>query len=254
MRFTRIDISHFSECSRFLLSSPMHPIMHYFPFLCHIVPCYVMFIMSCLVPIIFFLYLIDFCHFDFFTVASRDPCTYPSQCVRCCNMSDDVVDMQETYPGLYGVPPTGIAYDSANYANIRASVPDNMKAVFELIDQYKPESIELDTVLKPFITDYIPTLGLSSHSLLLLLDMTIIVYFLYIGQINPFLAPDRPDRKPCSLGITHLDEGALKQVMSLPFIQSILLSVEFPNQYTFAHPVTNSCSPTLLFFLFNYNL
>lgn len=114
-------------------------------------------------------------------------------------MSESVADGQDNYPGLYGIPPPEVAYDSESFANIRASVPDNVKAVFELIDQYEPESIELDTVLKPFITDYIPTLG----------------------PMNPFLAPDRPDGKPCTLGITRLDDGALKQ--SDPAILSLQL-------------------------------
>ncbi|CAE7871017.1 unnamed protein product, partial [Symbiodinium sp. KB8] len=52
---------------------------------------------------------------------------------------------------------------------------------------YKPHTIELDTVLKPFIPELIPS----------------------IGEVDAFLKMPRPDGAPSGLGTACLDEPTL---------------------------------------------
>ena len=68
-------------------------------------------------------------------------------------------------------------------------VSSEVKELFQYIGRYKPQTIELDTKLKPFIPDYIPA----------------------IGEIDPFLKIPRPDGQPDKLGLTVLDEPAAQQ-------------------------------------------
>jgi len=54
---------------------------------------------------------------------------------------------------------------------------------------YKPQMVDLETKIKPFIPDYIPT----------------------VGTIEDFLKPERPDANKETLGLTVIDEPCLDQ-------------------------------------------
>ncbi|XP_064617466.1 intraflagellar transport protein 46 homolog isoform X2 [Liolophura sinensis] len=79
------------------------------------------------------------------------------------------------------------AYDPAEYENL--PVTPEIKELFQYITRYTPQSIELEHKLKPFIPDFIPT----------------------VGDIDAFIKIPRPDGKPDSLGLTVLDEPCAKQ-------------------------------------------
>mmetsp|Transcript_17705 Transcript_17705/g.40054 ORF Transcript_17705/g.40054 Transcript_17705/m.40054 type:complete len:370 (-) Transcript_17705:305-1414(-) len=78
-------------------------------------------------------------------------------------------------------------YNPMDYANLEVS--DEIRELFQYIGRYKPQTIELETKLKPFIPEYIPA----------------------IGEIDPFLKIPRPDGKKDTLGLTVLDEPAAQQ-------------------------------------------
>ena len=78
-------------------------------------------------------------------------------------------------------------YDPDDYKNLKCD--DDVKDLFAYISRYKPPAVELETKLRCFIPDYIPT----------------------IGEIDPFVKVPRPDGKPDHLGLTVLDEGAAEQ-------------------------------------------
>ncbi|KAJ3103651.1 Intraflagellar transport protein 46 [Phlyctochytrium bullatum] len=69
------------------------------------------------------------------------------------------------------------------------TISEEMKELFQYINRYKPQEIDLEPMLKPFIPDYIPA----------------------IGDIDAFIKIPRPDQKPDTLGLTVLDEPAGKQ-------------------------------------------
>ncbi|KAJ1477012.1 intraflagellar transport complex B protein 46 C terminal-domain-containing protein [Baffinella frigidus] len=70
-------------------------------------------------------------------------------------------------------------YNPADYASLDVSA--EVKELFQYIGRYKPQTIELETRLKPFIPDYLPA----------------------IGEIDPFLKIPRPDGKKDELGLTR---------------------------------------------------
>lgn len=78
-----------------------------------------------------------------------------------------------------------------------------MKDLFEYIGRYKPQKIELDTKLKPFIPDYIPA----------------------VGEVDAFLKMSKPDGQKEDLGINTLDEPSLnhedKTVLEMKYIQGL---------------------------------
>ena len=74
-----------------------------------------------------------------------------------------------------------------NYDNLRVS--HEIQEIFQYIKHYEPPQMELDTKLKCFIPDYIPS----------------------IGNIDPFIKVPRPDGKPDELGLTVLDEPHSQQ-------------------------------------------
>ena len=78
-------------------------------------------------------------------------------------------------------------YDPAEYADL--DVSQEIAEMFGYITRYKPHQIELETKMRPFITDYIPA----------------------VGEIDPFVKVPRPDNKPDTLGLTVLDEPAPTQ-------------------------------------------
>lgn len=62
-----------------------------------------------------------------------------------------------------------------------------MKELFKYITRYKPVSIDLDSKIKAFIPEYIPS----------------------VGEVDAFMKSDRPDGKEEILGLTYLDEPCL---------------------------------------------
>jgi len=81
--------------------------------------------------------------------------------------------------------------EEMSYDDIGAglSVDDNVKELFKYIPRYKAKTIELDSILKPFLPDYLPA----------------------IGDLDPFLKVGRPDQERDILGIEKLDEPASTQ-------------------------------------------
>eukprot|EP00878_Enallax_costatus_P027639 GHUV01029776.1.p1 GENE.GHUV01029776.1~~GHUV01029776.1.p1 ORF type:complete len:254 (+),score=60.19 GHUV01029776.1:1292-2053(+) len=68
-------------------------------------------------------------------------------------------------------------------------VPDDVKDLFQYIGKYKPQTIEVQTRLKPFIPEFIPA----------------------IGGTDEFIKVPRPDGRPDYLGLKVLDEPAAVQ-------------------------------------------
>jgi intraflagellar transport protein 46 len=79
-------------------------------------------------------------------------------------------------------------------------VSNEIKDLFEYIQRYKPQKIDLDTKIKPFIPEYIPA----------------------VGEVDAFLKMSKPDGTKEDLGITMLDEPALnhedKTVLEMKYI------------------------------------
>lgn len=77
----------------------------------------------------------------------------------------------------------------------------DVKELFEYIQRYKPQKIDLDSKLKPFIPDYVPA----------------------VGEVDAFLKMPKPDGTKEDLGIVQLDEPALncedKTVLELKYVQ-----------------------------------
>jgi intraflagellar transport protein 46 len=78
-------------------------------------------------------------------------------------------------------------YDPAAFKDLPVS--SEIKDIFKYIDRYQPQNIELDFKLKPFIPDFIPS----------------------IGDIDAFIKVPRPDGKQENLGYTVLDEPSSNQ-------------------------------------------
>ncbi|PNW83496.1 hypothetical protein CHLRE_05g241637v5 [Chlamydomonas reinhardtii] len=79
------------------------------------------------------------------------------------------------------------AYNAQEYKHL--NVGEDVRELFSYIGRYKPQTVELDTRIKPFIPDYIPA----------------------VGGIDEFIKVPRPDTKPDYLGLKVLDEPAAKQ-------------------------------------------
>lgn len=93
--------------------------------------------------------------------------------------SDD--DSQENFNELQG------GYDPAAFRDLPVS--SEISDIFKFIERYQPQTIELDFKLKPFIPDYIPS----------------------IGDIDAFLKVNRPDGKEDNLGFVIVDEPSSNQ-------------------------------------------
>ena len=79
------------------------------------------------------------------------------------------------------------AYDSADYAHLQVS--QEIKDLFLYISRYTPQIIDLEHKVKPFVPDYIPS----------------------VGDIDAFVKVPRPDQRQDVLGISVLDEPAANQ-------------------------------------------
>lgn len=92
------------------------------------------------------------------------------------------------------------AYNPQQFANLPVS--SEVKELFEYIQRYKPQKIDLETKLKPFVPEYIPA----------------------VGEVDAFLKMPKPDGTKEDLGIAVLDEPALnhedKTVLELKYVQS----------------------------------
>jgi len=91
------------------------------------------------------------------------------------------------YDASAGAAVPKATYNAAVYAGLRVS--DDIKGLFQYITAYKPHDIKLDTQMKPFVPDYIPS----------------------VGDMDAFLKPPRPDGAPDELGLKMLDEPATNQ-------------------------------------------
>jgi intraflagellar transport protein 46 len=78
-----------------------------------------------------------------------------------------------------------IGYNPSDYANLNVSA--EITELFQYITRFKPQPIELETKLKPFIPEYIPA----------------------VGEVDAFLKIPRPDGVTESLGLNLLDEPTL---------------------------------------------
>ena len=87
----------------------------------------------------------------------------------------------ESYENLEG------CYNPKDYANL--NVTADVKDLFQYIDRYKPQEVELDTVLKCFIPEYIPA----------------------VGEIDSFVKIPKPDGQADDLGLRYLDEPSAAQ-------------------------------------------
>ena len=83
------------------------------------------------------------------------------------------------------LPPGG--YNAADFKHLNVS--DEIRELFKYIGRFQAHNIELDTKLKPFVPDYIPS----------------------VGSIDEFIKVPRPDGKPDFLGLKVLDEPSSKQ-------------------------------------------
>ena len=90
-------------------------------------------------------------------------------------------------------------YNPADFAGLQVS--NEVKDLFDYIARFKPQKIDLETKMKPFIPDYVPA----------------------VGEVDAFLKMPKPDGEKEDLGITQLDEPALncedKTVLELKYVQ-----------------------------------
>ncbi|KAJ3108226.1 Intraflagellar transport protein 46 [Phlyctochytrium planicorne] len=81
-------------------------------------------------------------------------------------------------------------------------ISDELKELFQYVTRYKPQEIDLEPVLKPFIPDFIPAIG----------DIDAFIKVFLRRQFESDISKiPRPDQKPDTLGLTVLDEPAGKQ-------------------------------------------
>ena len=82
------------------------------------------------------------------------------------------------------------SYDASEYDELQ--VDSDVRNLFEHIERYMPHQIKLDTRLKPFIPDFLPS----------------------VGSVDPFLKMPRPDEPDIvqnqeQLGVSVLDEPCI---------------------------------------------
>nr|SVE73877.1 EOG090X0FP3 [Daphnia atkinsoni] len=81
----------------------------------------------------------------------------------------------------------GNLYDPIEFTNV--DIPCQIRELFHFITKYRPQILEMETKLKPFLPDFIPA----------------------IGDPDAFLKTDRPDESNELLGLTLIDEPSLSQ-------------------------------------------
>ncbi|TPP45745.1 Intraflagellar transport complex B protein 46 C terminal family protein [Leishmania donovani] len=134
----------------------------------------------------------------------------------------------EAIPGYAGQKPTELAeaapvmqvgdpqlgYNPAKYARINATASREMQDLFKQIMEYEPFAAELPAKLRPFVPDYIPT----------------------VGDLDPFVKVPRPDGIPDGLGLEIVDEPAIPQ--SNPAV--VLLELNATNAHGVAADIVDS--------------
>lgn len=94
--------------------------------------------------------------------------------------------MQMNPGGIYDEEVEG-GYNPADYEALAVSA--EVKELFRYIVSFKPQRLDLDVALKPFIPEYIPS----------------------VGEVDAFIKIPRPDGQPEMLGLTVIDEPSLNQ-------------------------------------------
>lgn len=97
--------------------------------------------------------------------------------------SDSSNDGEEGGKSKSAAPAGG--YNPDEFKGMKVS--PEVEELFQYITRYKPHTIELDTSLKPFIPELIPS----------------------IGEVDAFIKMPRPDAAPTGLGTTRLDEPTM---------------------------------------------
>ncbi|ESL12058.1 hypothetical protein TRSC58_00180 [Trypanosoma rangeli SC58] len=82
-----------------------------------------------------------------------------------------------------------LEYNPQDYAKINSTASREMQELFKYILDYQPVIPELPAKLRPFIPDYIPS----------------------VGDLDPFCKISRPDGRPDGLGLFVLDEPSVSQ-------------------------------------------
>lgn len=98
--------------------------------------------------------------------------------------SDDSDDDDNDSPKAKASLPSG-AYNPEDFKGMQVSA--DIEELFQFITRYNPHTIELETTLKPFVPELIPS----------------------IGEVDAFLKMPRPDNESTGLGTTRLDEPTL---------------------------------------------
>lgn len=107
-----------------------------------------------------------------------------------------------------------LGYNPAKYARINATASREMQDLFKKIMEYEPFAAELPAKLRPFVPDYIPT----------------------VGDLDPFVKVPRPDGIPDGLGLEMVDEPAIPQ--SNPAV--VLLELNATNAHGVAADIVDS--------------
>jgi len=97
--------------------------------------------------------------------------------------SDSSNDGEEGSKSKSSAPAGG--YNPDEFKGMKVS--SEIEELFQYITRYKPHTIELDTSLKPFIPELIPS----------------------ISEVDAFIKMPRPDAQPTGLGTTRLDEPTM---------------------------------------------
>eukprot|EP00698_Gefionella_okellyi_P013684 TRINITY_DN3766_c0_g1_i1.p1 TRINITY_DN3766_c0_g1~~TRINITY_DN3766_c0_g1_i1.p1 ORF type:complete len:360 (+),score=77.63 TRINITY_DN3766_c0_g1_i1:52-1131(+) len=102
---------------------------------------------------------------------------------------EDSDEDDDSDDGDEGGSATGFAggYNPQDYMDLPVS--GEVRELFAYITRYKPQEVELETRLRPFIPDYLPA----------------------VGELDAFLKIPRPDGEADNLGLIVLDEPAANQ-------------------------------------------
>ena len=109
-------------------------------------------------------------------------------------------DDEEAEADEDGDKPVPGAYNPIEFANLPVSA--DVKELFEYIGRFKPQKIDLETKMKPFVPEFVPA----------------------VGEVDALIKMPRPDGQSEEFGITVLDEPCLnpedKTVLELKYVQS----------------------------------
>jgi len=111
----------------------------------------------------------------------REYSTNPRKKMEKLSEKEDMHDLDDDVAGEVKL------YEPSDYKNL--PVTNEIREAFQYIGRYKPHDIELETKLKCFIPDYIPS----------------------VGDIDAFIKIPRPDSKEDGLGLRVLDEPSTDQ-------------------------------------------